>query len=82
MFLEGDQSGACSKAVPCGAVVAQLEVLGQGLGEDERGQDPAVAGHRLHRETTGGPAGQAHVPEGPHLERARERKRKSMSSVS
>lgn len=69
LLLEGDQCDACAEAVPCGAVVAELEVLGQGLRQDQGGQDPVVAGHRLDRETTGGTRGEGHVSKCPHLVR-------------
>lgn len=78
MLLQSDQGGARAKAVPGGAVVAQLEVLRQGLGQHQGGQDTVVAGHGLDRVASGRAGRQAGVPEGPHLRRgSRERERQA-----
>lgn len=67
LLLQRDKGGARAEAVPCGAVVAQLEILRQGLGQHQGGQDTMIAGHRLHRVAAGRTGREAGVPECPHL---------------
>lgn len=67
LLLQCDQGCAGAEAVPSCAVVARLEVLNQSFRQHQGGRDPVFTGHCLHRETTGRPRGQTHVPKGPHL---------------
>ena len=75
LLFQGDHGGAGAEPVPGGAVVSQLEVLRQRLGDDQGRDDPLAAAHCLHGEPAGGPGGQADISKRPHLEIEEEKER-------
>lgn len=71
LLLEPDDLRVGAEAVPGGAVVDGLEIGPDNVADGQRGDDPLIRAHRLHRVAPGGARFQDVLLPGPGLSRER-----------